>query len=143
MLPVVNFYYISLFCHCSWKQVIILKLFFPVLVLMCVLSNHVWNCLTKLCVNSIIFCWISLIFREQSKDVPLDCTKVVVDALMDMLFPNIKSLKTGIKTHALVEKVTNQIALIKRCSLMSVDFAKCLCDWISVLLDVIGKQSMI
>ena len=62
---------------------------------------------------------------------------------MEMLSPKIKSLKSGTKNHVLVEKVTNQIALIKRCALMSVDFAKCLHQWISVLLDVIGENRFI
>ncbi|XP_066930429.1 probable E3 ubiquitin-protein ligase HERC1 [Clytia hemisphaerica] len=83
---------------------------------------------------------LALQIAEQSKDVPIECTKALVDVLMETLSPKIKYLKTGTKNHVLVEKVTNQIALIKRCALLSIDFAKCLHQWIPVLMDNIGVK---
>lgn len=79
-------------------------------------------------------------FREYGNLVSRENTDKIVTALVEVLSPNVKVLKCEDDSinHIVIMKTMDQIALIKRCALVSPKFAERLANSISVLINLIG-----
>ena len=79
-------------------------------------------------------------FREYGNLVSRENTDKIVTALVEVLSPNVKALKCEDDSinHIVIMKTMDQIALIKRCALVSPKFAERLANSISVLINLIG-----